>query len=69
MERIVALRIVPPNGYNCRATMVPLTWIEAVRAGLAIRLGLLDDAAIRDANGARQLLLDKSLYPDRGFVR
>ena len=68
MEEIVAQRIVPPNGWNCRASLVPIAWSDAAVAGF-VKGGAVDDAAIRKANGPRQALIDEGLYPDRGFVK
>lgn len=69
MERIVSQRIVPPNGFNCRATLVPWTFEQCSDAGLLLPSGQPNEAAIRSRNGHRQDLIDSGQYPDRGFVR
>ncbi len=58
--------IWPPNGYNCRATITPITWPTAERTGFA-----KDHKIIRGAlaahNGRRVWFIEQGLYPDPRF--
>lgn len=69
IDRIVAQRIVPPNGFNCRAALVPWTHEQADKAGLLLPSSQPNASAIDARNGHRQELIDSGQYPDVGWVR
>lgn len=60
--------IRPPNGYNCRASISPVTWERAEEMGLADaenkRLFL---QRIQAYNGKRLEYIASGEYPDKGF--
>lgn len=58
--------IWPPNGYNCRASITPITWLEAKSMGLVKNLKI-DRAALDKHNGRRWYYITRGLYPDKGF--
>lgn len=57
----------PPNGHQCRASLVPVPRGEATRLGLVDEGGQPLADAIRSYNGQRQDIIDRGDYPDRGF--
>lgn len=61
--------LVPPNGFNCRGSLVPVTYDEAVSMRLVKRDGSLDRAALARYNATRQQIIDRGDYPDEGFKR
>lgn len=61
--------LVPPNGFNCRGSLVPVTRDEAEDMGLISRDGSLDRQALARYNAQRQQIIDRGLYPDPGFKR
>ncbi len=67
IEQFDALQLTPPNGYNCRGTVVVVSWPEAERLGIATD-GIIDFKALESYNGERQGYIDRGEYPDPGFV-
>ncbi len=61
--------IVPPNGFNCRGSLRPVSYDEAESMGLRTKAGTLDYAALARYNAARQRIIDRGEYPDPGFKR
>jgi hypothetical protein len=61
--------LVPPNGFNCRGALIPVTFDEARSMGLVRKDESLDRAALARYNAARQRIIDRGLYPDPGFKR
>ncbi len=61
--------LVPPNGFNCRGSLVPVTRSQAERMGLVQKDGSLDRDAINRYNATRQRIIDRGEYPDPGFKR
>jgi hypothetical protein len=61
--------LVPPNGFNCRGSLEPVTYDEAVDMGLVRKDGSLDRKALSRYNARRQQIIDRGLYPDPGFKR
>ena len=61
--------LVPPNGFNCRGSLMPVTRDEAEDMGLIRRDGSLDRRALARYNAQRQQIIDRGLYPDPGFKR
>ena len=61
--------IVPPNGFNCRGSLEPVTFDEARDMGFVKRDGSLDRRALVRYNAARQRIIDRGEYPDQGFKR
>lgn len=61
--------LVPPNGFNCRGSLEPVTRDEATAMGLVKRDGSLDRNALRRYNARRQQIIDRGEYPDPGFKR
>ena len=68
MAEIRRQQIVPPNGFNCRASMRHVSMTEATNLGL-VTGGRIDPAKIRLRNGERQDLIDTGKYPDLGWIR
>lgn len=68
-------RIWPPNGYNCRATVVGLTHQDMRRMGFWIedesnpRGGMLDRVKLADAFKRQRAFVESGKYPDPGFDR
>lgn len=61
-------KITPPNGFNCRGSISPLTWVRAEQMGLArASERVLLQAAIDQHNGARWGYINRGEYPDPGF--
>lgn len=61
--------LVPPNGFNCRGSLMPVSRDEAQSMGLLSRAGTVDRAALARYNARRQEIIDRGLYPDPGFKR
>jgi len=61
--------LVPPNGFNCRGSLEPVTFDEAKRMGFIRKDESLDRAALARYNAARQRIIDRGDYPDPGFKR
>lgn len=61
--------LVPPNGFNCRGSLEPVTFDEAEGMGLVKRNGTLDQRALARYNARRQSIIDRGEYPDPGFKR
>jgi len=59
--------LIPPNGFNCRGSVTPVTYDEAVSMRLVKRDGSLDRAALARYNARRQQIIDRGEYPDPGF--
>jgi len=59
-------KITPPNGYQCRATLYPVTWLTAERMGLA-RGGVLLQEALDRRNAAKWEIIRSGQYPDPSF--
>lgn len=59
--------IWPPNGFNCRASVSPISWTTARRMGLADENDVLDVQAIETRNGPRRGFVESGEYPDQGF--
>lgn len=68
MRRLVAQRCVYPLGFNCRGHHEPLLRDECERNGFIVAT-VINEQAIRDANGGRQALIDAHRIPDYKFVR
>lgn len=61
--------LVPPNGFNCRGSLEPVTFDEARQMGFVRKDETLDRAALGRYNAARQRIIDRGEYPDPGFKR
>ena len=61
--------LVPPNGFNCRGSLEPVTFDKAKRMGFIREDETLDRAALARYNAARQQIIDRGDYPDPGFKR
>ena len=61
--------LVPPNGFNCRGALTPVTFDEAREMGFVRKDETLDRAALARYNAKRQQIIDRGLYPDPGFKR
>jgi len=61
--------LVPPNGFNCRGSLEPVTFDEAKRMGFIRKDETLDRAALARYNATRQRIIDRGDYPDPGFKR
>lgn len=61
--------LVPPNGFNCRGSLEPVTYDEARDMGLVKRDGTLDRRSLDRYNARRQQIIDRGEYPDPGFKR
>lgn len=61
--------LVPPNGFNCRGALTPVTVDEAREMGFVRKDETLDRAALARYNAKRQQIIDRGLYPDPGFKR
>ena len=60
----------PPNGYNCRATLIKIDWDSANDMGLLDEYGNPDMIAINKKNTPEQQgLIKAGIYPDEGFKR
>lgn len=59
--------IWPPNGFNCRASVSPISWTSARRMGLADENNVLDVQAVEARNGPRRGFVESGAYPDEGF--
>lgn len=57
----------PPNGFNCRASVSPISWTSARRMGLADEHDNLNFEAIAVRNGPRRGFIESGAYPDQGF--
>lgn len=61
-------KITPPNGFNCRGSISPLTWVRAEQMGLAkASERRLIQPAIDRHNGERWGYINRGEYPDPGF--
>lgn len=61
--------IMPPNGYQCRAYISPLTWRKAESMGLAdYATKQRKQEAIDAYNGERWRIINRGEYPDDGFT-
>ena len=64
------LNLRPPNGYNCRGSLIKITWDEANEMGLLDDAGNPDMISIRRKNPSIQEgLIASGKYPDEGFKR
>ena len=64
------LNLRPPNGYNCRGTLIKIDWDSANDMGLLDDSGNPDMIAINRKNKPVQLgLIKAGIYPDEGFKR
>jgi hypothetical protein len=62
------LNLRPPNGYNCRGSLIKMTWDEASDLGLLDDAGKPDMIALRRYNSPEQEgLIASGTYPDEGF--
>ncbi len=61
--------LVPPNGFNCRGSLEPVTFDEAKDMGFIRKDETLDRAALARYNATRQRIIDRGDYPDPGFKR
>jgi len=62
------LKLRPPNGYNCRGSLIKVTWDEANDLGLLDETGNPDMIAIKRHNSPEQEgLIAAGKYPDEGF--
>jgi len=61
--------LVPPNGFNCRGSLEPVTFDEAKSMGFIRKDETLDRAALARYNATRQRIIDRGDYPDPGFKR
>lgn len=59
--------IWPPNGYQCRASISPITWVTARKSGWTSAKRVLDQAAIDKHNGKRWSYIQSGEYPDPNF--
>lgn len=66
-EELVRRGLVPPAGYNCRASVRGVPWPEARRRGFIDAQGDVDRGAVRAWNGEREAIIARGDYPDRGF--
>ena len=60
-------RIWPPNGYQCRASISPVSWTTAIRRGWASDNRERVQSAVDTHNGIRWTYLGNGEYPDPGF--
>lgn len=67
--RFRELGLVPPNGFNCRGSLEPVTFDEAREMGFVRADESLDRKALARYNAARQRIIDRGEYPDPGFKR
>jgi hypothetical protein len=67
IEEIVRQDLIPPCGWNCRASLFPVTFSKATRLGLTDEDGNVLAERIAEYNSARQPYIDRGLYPDPGF--
>ena len=65
-DAVVWKRITPPNGFQCRASLSPISWLTAERMGLA-KNGVLNQAALDRKNAAKWRIIEAGEYPDPGF--
>ena len=64
------LKLRPPNGYNCRGSLIKIAWDEADDMGLLDDMGQPDMIAIRRKNSpVQEGLIASGVYPDEGFKR
>jgi SPP1 gp7 family putative phage head morphogenesis protein len=68
VDQIDAMGIPTPLGFNCRCSWTPVTISTAISEGLCDEDGNPDFEAIKTKNGDRQLLINKGLVPDTGFI-
>lgn len=61
--------LIPPNGFNCRGSLMPVTFDEARSMGFVRADESLDRQALARYNARRQEIIDRGLYPDPGFKR
>lgn len=61
--------LVPPNGFNCRGSLEPVTFDEAKSMGFIRKDETLDRVALARYNATRQRIIDRGDYPDPGFKR
>ena len=69
IEQFEALGIVPPNGYNCRCTIVPVPAIEAEDRGWLDASGRLKQERLDRLNAPKMALIKAGRYPDPSFAR
>ena len=64
------LHLRPPNGYNCRGSLIKIAWDEANDLGLLDDTGKPDMIALKRHNSPEQEgLIAAGTYPDEGFKR
>ena len=64
------LKLRPPNGYNCRGSLIKVAWEEANELGLLDDMGIPDMISIKRHNSPEQEgLIAAGKYPDEGFKR
>lgn len=65
-EHSIWVKITPPNGYNCRASLSPVSWLTAERMGLAVN-GQINRDRLNERNASRWKIIEAGEYPDKGF--
>lgn len=68
VEYIDRMQLTPPNGFNCRGTIVVVSWTRLENLGLVDDGGEIDWEALKRYNGDRQGYIDRGEYPDPGFI-
>ena len=64
------LKLRPPNGYNCRGSLIKISWDEANDEGWLDDYGNVDMISVRRHNSPEQEgLVAAGIYPDEGFKR
>lgn len=58
----------PPNGYNCRADVIALTWPECHKRGWITQDGQLDRQKIHNQFVKQRRYVEAHEYPDKGFA-
>ncbi len=59
-------RVIPPAGFGCRCSVVPLSWHELITIGLATRDHRLKFQVRWPSEKARRNF-DRGIFPDEGF--
>ena len=67
-DEVDRLNLRPPNGYNCRGSLIKVSWGEADDLGLLDEYGKPDMIAISKSHTTKQKqAVEQGLYPDEGF--